>query len=194
MRWPRWEYLGGDTQTGSYSRMTYHADQQLWIGREPLCRIGVDWQQPDLGCDAVRRWTAPYPGTIRIAGIVSKRAEQEVGDGAVATLFKNGIGVWGPQFIQGNEAAGHDFVTDIQAGDTLDFVVDVNRHQDDATRESVTAVGDDTRWDPFISYRIDAWSARDDFGGQVGQCHLHQPSGARRHPRGHILAAALQSP
>lgn len=113
--------------------------------------VGASWQRPGEAADAVRVFTLPYTGQVRISGTVHKDIYHTYGDGVRAKVLKNSVQIWpqtGWQAIAAADVKGltMELRIAVQKGDKLYFVVNC---QGDA-------VDDDTVWDPQISYeRLD---------------------------------------
>lgn len=119
----------------------------MWDG--PYCRwkgvsnalVGYNWQCPADGADAVRVWTAPRAGAIRITGTVRKQVKQTGGDAIVATIKHNATNLWSRP-IAGDDVQGasHDVSADMRKGDKLYFIVNRNG----------TVETDTNEWDPTV--------------------------------------------
>lgn len=71
----------------------------------------------------VRRWTAPVAGTVTITGrIVHQRAE---GDGIRCRIAASRHGLLGEWRVHNREADTNLYSIPVEAGDTIDFVVDI---------------------------------------------------------------------
>lgn len=139
----QWGYkkLNGST----YTDLTWDAVNLYWtFGTNG--RVASNYQHPETSDKSVRRWTAPFAGKIRVTG--STRMAASGGDGVNATIKKNTVNLWS-RFIYGDKfgyehetAYYHDLVIMVNAGDTIDFVTDLN----------TTLSFDGLYWDPTISY------------------------------------------
>lgn len=140
----QWSYY--QAYGGTYTPMSWDAANTRWQGSSTYALMGADWQHPDA-TDALRYWTAPKAGTVRITGSVAKQGPTFAGDGVLFKIMKNGtqllptsglIGVsydnWG--------GVPHDVTTNVAAGDKIYFLVNRNG----------TNAGDTTLWNPTVQY------------------------------------------
>lgn len=117
---------------------------------------GIDGTQA-----AIRRWTAPMSGSVRIRALLKHPAEQ--GDGVRARLVSSSLGLLGEWTAHHSELETTIDSIEVRPGDTIDFVADC-----------VSGPGwDSFEWAPEIAFletrrtEMDTkttWSARDDFG------------------------------
>lgn len=140
----QWSYY--QAYGGTYTPMTWDAANSRWAGSSTYALMGADWQHPDA-TDAMRYWTAPRSGTVRITGVVAKQGPTFAGDGVNFKIMKNGVPLLPTSGLIGvayNNAAGvpHDVTINVAAGDKIQFLV--NRHG--------TNAGDTTLWNPVIQY------------------------------------------
>jgi hypothetical protein len=112
------------------------------------------------GQAAVRRWVAPRSGVVAISGKV--RHEGQKGDGVLAAILSGRSGELGRWEVRDGEAEAKFDRVEIEAGDTIDFVV-ISRSDDE---------GDAFAWAPAIrmvepSSEGDQgeWKAADGFAG-----------------------------
>lgn len=75
---------------------------------------------PETAC--VRRWTAPADGVLSITGTLDHPAE--VGDGVRARLVSSRAGLCAEWIAHKNATSTNAESMDVEAGDTIDFVVD----------------------------------------------------------------------
>ncbi|MBI3876944.1 MAG: PSD1 domain-containing protein [Verrucomicrobia bacterium] len=114
----------------------------------------------DLQHAAVRRWVAPVSGAISITGTV--RHEFTQGDGIRAFVVSSRHGLLGLWTLHNSQAdAGLARVT-VEAGDTLDFVVDFRANLN----------SDEFKWMPALKVVEAAgepaeWTAKKDFAGPL---------------------------
>ena len=95
--------------------------------------------------DAVRRWVAPYPGPITIAGAVAlvDGATGDGRDGVRVAIERDGAPWWSAELLPGAAPVTPPAAAfTVAAGDRLYFRV---QSRDDGTRDDVT-------WDPVITY------------------------------------------
>lgn len=140
----QWSYY--QAYGGTYTPMSWDAANSRWFGSSTYALMGADWQHPDA-TDAMRYWTAPRSGTVRITGVVAKQGPTFAGDGVNFKIMKNGVPLLPTSGLIGvayNNAAGvsHDVTVNVVAGDKIQFLV--NRHG--------TNTGDTTLWNPVIQY------------------------------------------
>ncbi len=104
----------------------------------------------------VRRWTAPEAGQAKIAGTVRHRADKwKSDDGIRARIVSSREGEIASWIVFGRDAGTEISGLEVQAGDTLDFVVD---GRDDGE-------GDGFSWAPTITLGEKKWDAKADFRG-----------------------------
>ncbi|MEK0314660.1 choice-of-anchor Q domain-containing protein [Cohnella sp. 56] len=127
------------------SNMSWDNARGVWQGTQSYAVITGLTQHPETGKDAVRVWTAPKAGTVKITGQVRKD-NTGGGDGVVASIWKNGTVIWDIHTIAYNDFIGysHDVTTTVAAGDTIGFYVYQNTASD---------YYDNTNWDPVIAYQ-----------------------------------------
>jgi hypothetical protein len=107
----------------------------------------------DLAHAVVRRWTAPADGTVRVAGTLSH--EEAAGDGVRASIVSSRHGLLKTATAHKSKAKMEVAQTEVKAGDTLDFVVDV-------LGELNT---DQYLWGPVVMVGDKKWDAKADFVG-----------------------------
>ena len=96
--------------------------------------------------DTVRRWVAPFTGTIRTTGPVALvDPDHYDGDGAQVSIEHHGAKVWSTVLDEGATSANPDTSFHVDAGDQVWFRVHVIK----------SAVGDHVTWDPTVTY-VDA--------------------------------------
>lgn len=133
-----WYYQQWDGM--AYSNLTFQNDQ--WQGVTPFTLIKQSFYHPDQ-TDSVRKWVAPYSGTIRITGNVAKEST-DGGDGIIATLLKNSTRLW-KRTIAYNDSTGVELnlMIEVTAGDAIYFRV--NKNGDSSY--------DGTFWSTVIAYQ-----------------------------------------
>lgn len=95
--------------------------------------------------DAVRRWTAPYDGTIQITGAASLRAGSPIGDGVRVAIQRGTAELWSATIAAGDttpKVPDGVSAVPVQAGDRLYFRVSA---LEDARDHIVD-------WDPVVEY------------------------------------------
>ena len=114
----------------------------------------------DLKHAAIRRWTAPADGFVKIRGQLAH--DTASGDGVRGRIVSNRSGVVGEWMAYNSRATTNVERIEVQRGDTVDFIADL--------RESVTS--DSFTWTPRVTYTSTAaggarseWKAKDDFAG-----------------------------
>ncbi|MCM3701477.1 hypothetical protein [Paenibacillus macerans] len=73
--------------------MTWNTTTSRWERADPWSLVTDDWLHPDEE-DTVLKWVAPFTGTIRITGNVSKHPANQDGDGVRVKIMKNNQQVW----------------------------------------------------------------------------------------------------
>jgi hypothetical protein len=114
----------------------------------------------DLNHAAVRRWRAPRAGTFRIRSTVTH--EPAVGDGIRCWIISSRQGVLKQAAVHQRQEPFHLDSIDVQAGETIDFVVDILENLN----------SDQYLWTPVIELvsaeeetAATTWDARRDFRG-----------------------------
>jgi hypothetical protein len=111
--------------------------QMYWWGLGG-CKIGRDYQIPGSG-DAIRKWTAPHGGTVRLEGVAACPSTIS------SRIYLNDKLVW-PEISAPSRANQHDLELTVIQGDAIAFVVAGSTNQG-KTEEERKAV-----WDPMITY------------------------------------------
>ena len=174
---PVWFYGHGtfDEDAGRVTRFTPlpHFTGDAWQGGAnwPDANLGwvrltADGGHPgnDLEHAAIRRWIAPFNATVSVAGTL--KHDHEKGDGVRARVVSNRLGALGSWTVHKNKAETKIESVQVEAGDTLDFVVDYNANLN----------SDDFAWSPVIKVAGGAtgtagddsqkeWNAKKDFSG-----------------------------
>ncbi len=109
--------------------------------------IGATWMRPSNQADAVRVFTVPASGQVRITSNVHKDVYHTAGDGVRIKMLKGDQQIWpneGWETIAANDIHGKDIekTISVNAGDKLYFIV--NRNKD--------ATDDETVWNPEVKY------------------------------------------
>ncbi|MGH7135208.1 MAG: DUF1549 domain-containing protein, partial [Pirellulales bacterium] len=108
---------------------------------------------------AIRRWTAPRAGVVTISGKLQHPSEN--GDGVRGRIVSHGAGLLSEWLVKTGETATDALPAQVQAGDTIDFVVD--RFGD--------VNSDSFAWNVTIKLcdsedrEIDSWTSATDFHG-----------------------------
>ncbi|HYG76462.1 MAG TPA: PSD1 and planctomycete cytochrome C domain-containing protein [Planctomycetota bacterium] len=138
--YPQNDVVRPEATDWQYGRGTFDIASNSVRNFMPLVQYtGKAWQMPDkaLGAlalsaeggepgkgtdaDAIRRWTAPLDGKVRITGELNH--SQKEGDGIIARVIRNGTQVLGdwPAKNKGVTTALENI--ELKKGDTLDFIV-----------------------------------------------------------------------
>ena len=134
----QWSYLDS---TGT--RMTYAVSNKRWVGSEANSMISNFGSHPGNNSDAIRRWTSPAAGNIRITGSVSD-GSGTCGTDGVDIVIKKGSSILWQTTIAANDVRGgdYDLPTSVVAGDVIDFVVN----------KKIDNTCDSTNFDPKITF------------------------------------------
>lgn len=146
-----------------------HFTGEAWQGGSAWPDGALGWAQltaegghpgNDLDHAVSRRWTAPDSGTINIRGRIIHEPEQ--GDGIMARVISSRHGLLGAWPLHANEADANIYGIKVEAGDTIDFEVDIKGGLN----------SDQYLWAPSVELLEDAeaqavakrWDARAEFG------------------------------
>ena len=142
-----WHYEQRSIAKGAYSDLTF--SDGAWRSTDPAPWIWADQCHAGYEYDAVRRWTAPFSGTVNITGAVYKY-DTSGGNGIVATVQLNDTVIWSKTVAA---ADGTGYRTDsalaavaVNAGDEIRFIVNDNGDY----------TSDRTGWNPVIDYNTAA--------------------------------------
>jgi hypothetical protein len=170
-----WQFgYGAVDEAGQYTisfNLLPHWTGSAWQGGPTLPDPSIDWvilhaagghagANPDHA--AIRRWTASQAGTLRITGKLAHGSD--AGDGVRGRVISIRGGLAGTWSAKNSEAATGVAAIAVQAGDTVDFVVDCvgDTNTDSFTWEvSLDLVDDQGR--PLATWNSDA-----DFHGPTG--------------------------
>jgi hypothetical protein len=150
-----------------------HFQEGMWRGGPQLPDPTFGWTMltADGGhpggnakLSAIRRWTAPHAGVIRIAATLAHPAEQ--GDGVRGRVVSSRTGELGSWIAHHGQVETKLERVEVAKGETIDFVVDCR------TNESF----DSFSWPPTITMTtagegadaIRQWTATSDFRGPAG--------------------------
>jgi hypothetical protein len=64
------------------------------VAGDPKAMVGASWQRPGVGADAVRIFSLPYTGEVRITGTAHKDIYHTYGDGVRVKVLKNAEQMW----------------------------------------------------------------------------------------------------
>lgn len=117
----------------------------------------------DLAHACVRRWTAPTKATISITSLA--KHEPAEGNGIRCSVYSSRQGLLKTSPVQHNEVAFNFENLDVEAGETIDFVVDINGELN----------SDQHLWAPVIVVKNETaaqspdttWNAITDFTGPI---------------------------
>ncbi|MEO1056186.1 MAG: hypothetical protein AAFY28_04650 [Actinomycetota bacterium] len=87
---------------------------------DTLCAIDFWGAHPDVGCDAVRRYTAPVDGRY-VIDVRANRASSD-GDGVLVTVERSGAPLLSTE-LDGSAELQERLDLELVAGETIDFVV-----------------------------------------------------------------------
>jgi hypothetical protein len=164
-----WSYGYGkfDEATGKLASFTElpHFTGSAWQG-------GANWPDGALGWlqltadgghpgntvehAVVRRWTAPAAGTVSYAGRI--RHDRPESDGIMARVSSSRHGLLGAWPVHHREADANGYGIVVEAGDTLDFIVDIRAKLNN----------DQFLWSPEVAMMEGepvAWKAAEEFAG-----------------------------
>ena len=144
----------------------FTGEQWQWEAKVPSSTglwtlLTRDGGHPGFGTNGVvRRWTAPFTGSVRIQGTLNHPAD--AGDGVIGRIVSSRQGLLGEWTVQhGKLPAGVD-ATEVQAGETLDFVVEAGK---DENSDSFEWKVDIARRDAVPAGAVASWNSRRDFSG-----------------------------
>lgn len=179
---PAWQYGYGefDEQTSRVKRFRAlpHFTGDAWQGGGKLPDARLGWVMltatgghvgNDLRHSAIRRWTAPHDGSIRISGQL--KHETDKGDGVHGRLASSALGTLGEWTVHNSKATTNVERVEVKRGDTIDFITDL--------RSEVSF--DSFLWAPRIRYLDIAggadgqWNAKTDFAGPKNERHPLTP-------------------
>jgi hypothetical protein len=140
--WNQWSYEQWYQNAWSY--MTRSGDYMK--GTEYYTLVRPTSMLADVNSDSAVVWNALKDGTINISGNVHKVNINE-GDGTLVKIMHNQTQIWpasGWQTLAFNDSTGYtyDLNVNVALGDKIRFIVNVN----------TTPLGDDTRFNPTITY------------------------------------------
>ncbi|MEP6663393.1 MAG: DUF1553 domain-containing protein, partial [Verrucomicrobiota bacterium] len=174
---PIWQYgfgeIDDDKKMVRFSPLTYFTNNQWHAsGKYPDPELGYVMLGPVDGHpgsshahSAIRRWTSPFDGTIKIDGTLIHPADH--GDGVKGIIFSNRRGELGSWMAQNGNSKTVVEEFGVKRGETIDFMVDMRAN----------ANSDSFQWSPNISVvkveygtvppTRNNWSAQNDFDGPV---------------------------
>ena len=124
------------------ANMTFDAVSKQWKGSEQYLLLWNAGGHPGNGPDAVRRWTAPAAGSIRITGRASDVGGTAGTDGVKVSIRKGTATLWENTLANGNTTGvAYDLTTTVAAGNTIDFVINkLSNNGSDSTSFNPTIV------------------------------------------------------
>jgi hypothetical protein len=155
-----------------------HFTGAAWQGGEKWPGGGLGWAQitaagghtgDDLDHSVVRRWTAPHAGTFSVASTAIH--DTAAGDGVRCHVVSSRGGRLASAAVHNRQVSFDVSAVSLEAGDTLDFVVDV----------AGSLNNDQFRWAPVIRAatpppgRPITWDAARDFAGPRPAGGLSRP-------------------
>ena len=170
-----WTFRLRDAQDEGYRKLAYRSDvwygSTFWTGPD-WTRVGKNWHHPGINTPAVRRFTAPRDGHLKISGQVFK-LDTKPSDGVRLSIRHGHQIVWQAEIDGGDDKGVEANVElDVKAGEAIRFMV----HK----RGQIYC--DTTHWDPTISYADGtSFRASDGFStsrqGQQGWSYEMQAEG-----------------
>ncbi len=180
-----WSYGTGEFDTNTTHvkdwRKLAHFNGKTWQHEEKLPSAKGQWTSLNAegghpghtaADSAIRRWTAPVDGSVRIRGTLDHPGE--AGDGVRGRIVSSRTGELGTWVAHHGKEKTEIAEVKVKRGDTLDFVVEPQ--QDENT--------DSFNWAPVIeltgespahSTGTRSWNARRDFGGPQEVPHPLSP-------------------
>jgi len=115
-----WTYLG--VVNGREREMEFTDGE--WRISGSLCGIANWGTHPDLGCESVRRWTAPLDGDVTVT-VIASDVGIGGGNGVDIGARLNGLDIWQAPIEEGDSSPiTIDIPATVASGDELDFWVD----------------------------------------------------------------------
>lgn len=157
-----WEYLAR-TADGSATPMTPAASG---YGADGLCAVDFWGAHPDVGCEAVSRWTSDRDGELVIDIETTKVGVG--GDGVTVDIRIDGAVVWQAELSDGDPSTSVRLTENVRTGSTIDVGVAANGTSSfDATeiRTVITPDGVRCTADNRSCTRVELTAVRSDDGG-----------------------------
>ena len=131
--WSYWDSSG--------SPMTFVAAQNWWQGPDPFVNLTAIGGHPGSTLDAVRRWTAPKAGSVKITGKASDAHGKCGADGVNVSIRKGSTLLWQSAVaLDDNIGVAFNLASSVAAGEKIDFVLN----------KGVDNYCDSTAFDPTI--------------------------------------------
>jgi len=166
---PAWSYGYGrfDEAKGALASFTElpHFTGSAWQGGAAWPDGALGWAQitaegghpgNDLDHAIVRRWTAPTAGRVQVEGRI--RHARTEGDGIAARIVSSKRGLLGAWYPHNSECDTNLYGIDVEAGDTIDFIVDIRAQLN----------SDEHLWSPVVTLMQEpatSWNAQAEFAG-----------------------------
>ncbi len=171
---PAWQYGFGefDAPAQRVKGFTHlpHFAGVAWQGGAKLPDAKLGWVMlgadgghagDDLKHAAIRRWTAPADGAVKIRARLDHAAKS--GDGVRGRIVSSRMGALGEWMVHNTKATTNVERIEVKRGDTIDFVTDLRGGID----------SDSFTWSPRVAYLTpptdgarSEWKAKEDFGGK----------------------------
>jgi hypothetical protein len=104
----------------------------------------------------IRRWVAPTTGKVEVSGTLShKMSERSMGDGVRARIVHSRKGKLAEEMVKNRKAELAIKDVEVEAGDTIDFVVDCKSDPE----------GDGFKWSPHVRIGGKEFNAATEFRG-----------------------------
>jgi hypothetical protein len=125
--------FGEKTRLASFTRLPYFSGI-AWQGGSQFPDATLGWVQlsatgghpgNDLKHAVVRRWTAPFSGTIKIDSLVDH--QEDPGDGIRCTILSSRHGVLASSLAHHSQLKWTSETLSVETGDTIDFVTDIHQ-------------------------------------------------------------------
>ena len=125
--------FGEQTTLTSFTQLPYFSGI-AWQGGSQFPDAKLGWVQlsatgghpgNDLKHAAIRRWTAPFTGTIKIDSLVDH--QEEPGDGIRCTILSSRHGVLSSSLAHHSQWKWNSETLSVQTGDTIDFITDIHK-------------------------------------------------------------------
>ena len=173
---PAWQQGYGEFDEAAARVIEFHPlphfTGSAWQGGDKLPDARIGWvflnatgghPGNDPQHAAIRRWTAPREGALRVSGALKHESDQ--GDGVRGRIVSSRLGVVGEWTTQHDQSQTTIEKLEVQRGDTIDFLVDCRGGPDSdsflwAPVLTLTAAGPDSS-----AALAKTWDAKEDFSG-----------------------------
>jgi hypothetical protein len=162
------EYDAATKRVKNFSSLP-HFTGSAWQGGAKLPDEKLGWVMltadgghvgDDLQHAAVRRWTAPADGTVKIRGQLEHSSKE--GDGVHGQIVSSRVGSVGEWTIHNTNSVTKSDSVEVKRGDTIDFVVDMRGGYG---FDSFTWAPRVVYTTPLASGAHSEWKAKEDFAG-----------------------------